>query len=126
MSALVIDYKELATISSHANDLAKKAEAYADSLTRKITNKFDSVAGGVNGTLSSAKYYVNAKINELQAKKTAYENFAKGVTSLITNAKRIDKEVANAISNNKDKFLKSNPHLKIDDWKANLINWLVD
>ena len=51
MSALVIDYKELATISSHANDLAKKAEAYADSLTRKITNKFDSVAGGVNGTL---------------------------------------------------------------------------
>ena len=41
MSALVIDYKELATISSHANDLAKKAEAYADSLTRKITNKFD-------------------------------------------------------------------------------------
>lgn len=98
MSALVIDYKELATISSHANDLAKKAEAYADSLTRKITNKFDSVAGGVNGTLSSAKYYVNAKINELQAKKTAYENFAKGVTSLITNAKRIDKEVANAIS----------------------------
>lgn len=24
MSALVIDYKELATISSHANDLAKK------------------------------------------------------------------------------------------------------
>lgn len=126
MSALVIDYKELATISSHANDLAKKADAYADSLTRKISNKFDSVAGGVNGTLSSAKYYVNAKINELQAKKTAYENFAKGVTSLITNAKRIDKEVANAISNNKDKFLKSNPHLKIDDWKANLINWLVD
>lgn len=126
MSALVIDYKELATISSHANDLAKKADAYADSLTRKIRNKFDSVAGGVNGTLSSAKYYVNAKINELQAKKAAYENFAKGVTSLITNAKRIDKEVANAISNNKDKFLKSNPHLKIDDWKANLINWLVD
>lgn len=126
MSALVIDYKELATISSHANELAKKADAYADSLTRKITNKFDSVAGGVNGTLSSAKYYINAKINELQAKKTAYENFAKGVTSLITNAKRIDKEVANAISNNKDKFLKSNPHLKIDDWKANLINWLVD
>ena len=126
MSALVIDYKELATISLHANDLAKKADAYADSLTRKITNKFDSVAGGVNGTLSSAKYYVNAKINELQAKKAAYENFAKGVTSLITNAKRIDKEVANAISNNKDKFLKSNPNLKIDDWKANLINWLVD
>lgn len=25
MSALVIDYKELATISSHANDLAKKS-----------------------------------------------------------------------------------------------------
>ena len=71
MSSLVIEYKELAAISAHASDLAKKAGEYADSLTRKITKKFDSVAGGVNDTLASAKYYVEAKIEELEEKETA-------------------------------------------------------
>ena len=126
MAALVIDYDELKKISSHANNVAKKADDYADSLTKKIAKKVDSVAGGVNSALSSAKYYVEAKVDELGKKKTAYETLAKDITGLIGTAKRVDKAVANAIAINQETFLKGNEHLRIDDWKADIINWLVD
>ena len=126
MSSLVIEYKELAAISAHASDLAKKAGEYADSLTRKITKKFDSVAGGVNDTLASAKYYVEAKIEELEEKETAYDEMSDQIDNFIENAKRIDKSVADKISENYTQFIDSNQHLKIAEWKADIINWLVD
>lgn len=126
MSALILNYSELSRVSSYADSVAKKAESYADTLNRKVYNKMDSVTGGMNESLSSASYYVNAKISELREKKTAYSNFAKQVTNLVSEARRIDKEVAKTIANNKKEFIKSNPQLKINDFKASVINWLVD
>ena len=126
MSALILNYSELTKVSSNADSIAKKAESYADALTRRIYSKMDSVTGGMNETLSSASYYINAKITELREKKAAYASFAKQVTNLVSEARRIDKEVARTIANNKKEFLKSHSHLQINDWKAAIISWLVD
>lgn len=126
MSAFVIDYDELVKIATHSNDLAKKASDYANDLTRKVAKRVETVAGGMNGILSSAKYYVETKVAELEKKKTSYENLAKDINHLIATARRVDKEVATAIANNQETFLKSNEHLRIADWKADLINWLTD
>lgn len=126
MSALALNYDGLTRISSYADKLANKADEYADRLTTKVVNKVDYVTGGTNDILSSAKYYVKAKVTELHEKREAYQTLSRNIANLVSNAKQIDKEVANAIAHNKESFLKSNSHLKIDDWKANIINWLVD
>ncbi len=126
MSALVIDYEELVSISSYSNDLAKHADKYADSLNQKVYRGINSTTGGVNNLLQSAQYYINTKIQALQEKSNEYTQFATRVDNLATNAKRIDIEVAKEIATSQENFFKSNPHLEIDEWKASIINWLVD
>lgn len=126
MAALVIDYGLLDGISRDASNLAKKADAYADHLSRRVQRKFDSLTGGSTGQTSSAGYYVSAKINQLNAKRDSYNRLSAGVNSLVENAKRIDQQVADAISRNKEDFLEKNEHLRIEGWKADILNWLVD
>ena len=104
MQTIVIDYRELSNISKHAMDLSIKAVEYADELSQKVYKKIDATAGAISSNIESAKYYVNAKINELNRKKESYESFAKSVNNLMENAKRVDKEVAMAISENQERF----------------------
>ena len=73
-------------------------------ITKKEYKKIDATAGAISSNIESAKYYVNAKINELNRKKESYESFAKSVNNLMENAKRVDKEVAMAISENQERF----------------------
>lgn len=123
---LTLDYDALSKVAKSANKLAEKAEDYADDLSKKVIKKFAGVSGGMNDLTQDAQYYVNAKISALKAKQTAYKNLATTITNYISDAKRIDKEVANMIKNDKEAFLKGNEHLRIDDWKANILNWLVN
>lgn len=126
MQTIVIDYRELSNISKHAVELSGKALEYANDLSRNIYKKMDETAGAISNNIESAKYYVNAKINELNRKKEAYQSFARSVNNLMETAKRVDKEVAVAIEDNKERFLKSNEHLRISEWKAKMLNWIVD
>lgn len=126
MAALVIDYDMLSNISGYASNLAKKADAYAEHLSRQVQRKFDSLAGGDTGDTASARYYVDAKIKQLNAKKNAYSSLSCNITSLVDHARRVDQQVAGAIARNQENFLKKNEHLRIEGWKADIMNWLVD
>lgn len=126
MAALIIDYDALANISGYASNLAKKADEYSENLRRRVQRKFDALTGGGTNHTASAKYYVNAKINQLNAKKNSYSRLSSKITTFINNAKRIDQQVASAISRNQEKFLSKNEHLRIEGWKADILNWLVD
>lgn len=126
MAALVIDYDSLTKVANSASSLAKKAESYADDLTNKILNKFSNVSGGSTTYTSEAKYYVRQKISALQAKQASYSGLSRQITTFIDSAKRIDQQVEKMIANSQEKFLDKHEHLRIDDWKAKLLNWLVD
>lgn len=126
MTTLFLDYDELTRASSYASRLADKADEYADSLTKKVLNKVDSVTGGANDILSSAKYYVNAKVTELREKKDTYQNLSQNIVNLVSTARQVDKEVARALVQNKELFLEDHCEIKVSDWKATIINWLVD
>ena len=126
MQTIVIDYRGLSKVSKQAEDLSSKALEYANDLSRNIYINMDDIAGAISNNIESAKYYVNAKISELNRKKEAYQSFAKSVNNLMETAKRVDKEVAVAIADNQERFLKNNDHLRISEWKAKMLNWLVD
>lgn len=126
MSTLVINYNALDAVARNASDLAKSAENYINSLSNKVLNKFDGISGGQSGYTSSAKYYVNAKIRALREKQTSYSNFSTQVTKFAETAKRVDQQVAAMIANNQENFLQKHENLRISEWKAKLLNWLVD
>jgi len=122
MSVLELDYSDMSDIVDAANGLASKAEEYAEKLTQRFSKKIDDVTGGMNGHLSSANYYVNAKIKDLNAKQSKYKSFASKVEKLATVAKDMDKKVAKTITDNKERFLEVNKHLKVSDIKA----WFIE
>lgn len=126
MARVVVNYDVLSDIASYATKISKKADAYADDLTSKVLNKFGDISGGASSYTSDAKYYVKAKINALRDKQDAYASLATKITNFSEKAQRIDKEVEQAIARNQEKFLQKHEHLRIDEWKANLLNWLVD
>ena len=68
---------------------------------------------------------MKAKISALKTKHISYSGLSTQITTFIDKAKRIDQEVEKMVANNREKFLSKNEHLRIDDWKATLLNWLV-
>lgn len=126
MSRVVINYDVLSDIASYASKISKKADSYADDLTKKVLNKFDDITGGASSSTSDAKYYVNAKIKSLREKHNAYSSLSTKITNFSEKAQRIDKDVEQTIARNQEKFLQKHEHLRIDEWKANILNWLVD
>lgn len=126
MATLVINYNSLSKVATNASKLSKQAEEYADDLASKVLKKFGGISGGSNANISDAKYYVNAKITALRNKQSSYSDLSSQITTFVDNAKRIDKEVERLIANSQEKFLGNHENLRIDDWKASIINWLVD
>lgn len=123
MSAFVISYKELDDIADYANNLAGKASNYLTELDG-VAKSVDSVTAGVNDILSDAKYYINTKKQDLLDKKNEFETFAKKVNTLREYAKTVDQEVADAIVNEKQDFLKR--HTDINVSECAFIDFLID
>lgn len=126
MATIIINYSDLAKIESYATKAANAAGDYASRLSTKSSSKLDSLTGGATGYTSSAKYYVDAKINALNEKKTSFTNFSKQVHTFSETAKRVDGDVKTLLASGQKDFYKTHEDLKIDDWKANLINWFTD
>lgn len=126
MATLTIEYNLLDKVSKNAANLSEDVAEYSGGLSNKILNKIDDLTGGINSNISSAQYYVNNKIKQINSKKESFKQFSTDVISLVGNAKRIDQEVATKISLSHDTFLNNNEHLRIEGWKAELLNWLVD
>lgn len=126
MAVIELNYNTLSAVAGNVKNLAKQAEEYADNLSSGITRRFSNISGGASSYTSDANYYINKKISDLRAKSDSYSRMSTQMTKFAEKAKRIDKEVATLLANNQEKFLTTHEHLRIDDWKAALLNWLVD
>lgn len=126
MATIIINYNELSKIDSYAKKAADAAKDYANDLSNRASSKIGSLTGGATSYTSNAKYYVDAKIKALNDKKTSFTNFSKQVQTLSETAKRVDGEVKSLLASGQKDFYKTHEDLKIDDWKANLINWFTD
>jgi hypothetical protein len=115
----------LQTIAKNSNTISKKANEYADSLTSKVANAINGVSPS-SGYLSDASYYVNAKVDQLQQKSREFSDFANQINNLAEMARRVDEEVAELLKQSNEHFLSYHESLRIDDWKASILEWLVD
>ena len=73
MSALIINYSELAHTEKHARSVVDKIDNYISGLTKTGT-KCGSVTGGSSSALTSAQYYIDAKVAVLNKKKERYND----------------------------------------------------
>jgi hypothetical protein len=69
---------------------------------------------------------VRDKINALKQKSDAFYSFAEQVLNLLEVAEQMDQEVADAIAAQRKYFLEHHESLRIDDWKAKLLDIFVD
>jgi hypothetical protein len=125
MSDFVLQYDLLESIAKRSNSLGRQADDYANSLTSRVAKAITSVTGSSSGYLEDASYYVNEKVGKLQKKAQEFYDFASQVTILAETATRVDEEVQNLLAESKEEFLQHHESLRIDDWKADILNWLV-
>jgi len=126
MSDFILDYEILEAIAKNSKSLGKQAEDYSESLHSKMISGINQVTGGSSGYLINASDLVRDKINLLKEKSDAFYSFAEQVTNLLTVAEQIDQEVADAIAASREYFLDHHQSLRIEDWKAKLLDLLVD
>jgi hypothetical protein len=125
MSDFVLHYDILESIAKRSNSLGMQADEYANSLTRRVANAITSVTGSSSGYLEDASYYVNEKVGQLQKKAQEFYDFASQVIILAETATRVDEEVQKLLAESQEEFLQHHESLRIDDWKADILNWLV-
>lgn len=125
MSTIVIEYNSLQIVADSATNLAKRAQDYADELSKKVSKKISAVPGGDSSYLSSANYMVNQKITQLKSKADRFQKYSGKIVSLSETARRVDTNVKNAIYNNQEAFMKSEG-IEVPGWKEAIISWLVD
>lgn len=126
MAVIVIDYGSLSAMSSAASCLSKAADSYANSLTKKVLTRIDDISGGSSDLVSDARYYLKKKVSSLEKKREQFSTLSKQITEFSEKAKRIDGEVEKMLARNQESFLKKNEHLRVSEWKAALLNFLVD
>lgn len=125
MSTIVISGNSLELVARAAENVSRKAQDYADALSRKVASKFDDVPGGGSEYLADASYMVQEKIKQLNRKTEAFSTYAKQVTQFAQTARRVDQEVRDAILNNQNTFMDKHG-IKVPGWKAAIIEWLVN
>ena len=129
MAQMEIKYSYLESMVSSANSLVSQLNTYVDGLQQSVYNQFSGVTDGGSTNLDDAKYYVNKKIEALKEKSKVYSNLSVEISTLASDAKEIDAGVATHISDCYDEFIGDHSDLKIDDWKASIIeglSWLKD
>lgn len=108
MAEIVLDYSEIKDSSRAAQKVADQCEDYADDLKRKVTKKLGDLKRGGSGNTNSATSYMNAKINELNKKATAFSNFSDDLDNFLNDsagAKETDKKAAKEIKSYSKIFL---------------------
>ena len=126
MSDFILEYDMLESIAAYSKSLGKRAGEYEESLENKIISGIASITGPSTGYLQSASDSVRDKVNALKQKSDAFYHYAEQITNLLETAERIDQEVADAITAQREYFLDHHKSLRLDDWKAKLLGLLVD
>ena len=125
MTDFILDYEVLETVANYSKSLGKRADEYADELERKIISGIGTVTGPSSGYLLSASDSVRDKITALRQKTEAFYQFSEQIIKLLEVAEQMDQEVADAITGRRGE-LEHNKSLGLEDWKAKLIDLLVD
>ena len=126
MSDFILEYDMLESIAAYSKSLGKRAGEYEESLEKKIISGIASITGPSTGYLQSASDSIRDKVNALKQKSDAFYHYAEQITNLLETAERIDQEVADAITAQREYFLDHHKSLRLDDWKAKLLGLLVD
>ena len=125
MSDFILYYDRLEAVANHSKSLGKRADEYAADLERKIISGIGTVTGPSSGYLLSASDSVRDKITALKQKSQAFYQFAEQIMKLLEVAEQMDQEVADAITGRRGE-LEHRKSLGLEDWKAKLIELLVD
>ncbi len=125
MSDFILYYDRLEAVANHSKSLGKRADEYAADLERKIISGISTVTGPSSGYLLSASDSVRDKITALKQKSQAFYQFAEQIMKLLEVAEQMDREVADAITGRRGE-LEHHKSLRLEDWKAKLIELLVD
>ncbi len=126
MATIVLNYSALSITATTAGSLAKAVSSYADNLSKKVSKQFSGVDGGSSDYLNNANYYVNQKIGGLKDKADKFSNYCTQMKNFVETAKRVDGNVKKVLKQNQETFLKGNEHLRIPEWKADILNFLTD
>ncbi|SHK70399.1 hypothetical protein SAMN02745136_03158 [Anaerocolumna jejuensis DSM 15929] len=126
MSDFILEYDMLESIAAYSKSLGKRAGEYEESLEKKMISGIASITGPSTGYLQSASDSVRDKANALNQKSDVFYHYAEQITNLLETAERIDQEVADAITAQREYFLDHHKSLRLDDWKTKLLGLLVD
>ncbi len=129
MAQMEIKFSYLESMVSSTNSVVSQLNTYVDGLQQNVYNQFSSVTDGGSTKLDNAQYYVKKKIEALKEKSERYSNLSATISTFASNAEEIDSGVATHISDCYDEFIGDHSDLKIDDWKASIIeglSWLKD
>lgn len=127
MSILELNYSSIYSASRQAKNLADKAENYAQSLEKKVLNRISDLEGGSSTNTSSASYFTAKKIEALNKKKSAYQDYSDRLRKFVdddqTGAKHIDSLVAKNLKSEAKTF-RNNNNLKINP-VTQFFTWLA-
>ncbi|MDD6215643.1 MAG: hypothetical protein PUB28_02670, partial [Roseburia sp.] len=129
MAQMEIKFSYLESMVSSTNSVVSQLNTYVDGLQQNVYNQFSSVTDGGSTKLDNAQYYVKKKIEALKEKSERYSNLSATISTFASNAEEIDSGVATHISDCYDEFIGDHSDLKIEDWKASIIeglSWLKD
>lgn len=118
----VIDYSEIKDAANKAGSTAKKLDTYMSHLRKDVYNKLNSYDGSHTSNINDAKTKVNNKINELDKKKSAFEQYERDLDGLKTECENVDKAVKTRVSTLTSQFKQA--HGIKDSKVENFISYL--
>ena len=98
MSIAAISYSSLKDASNEAKSVAKKLNAYANSIESTVYNKLNKYSGSWTSSIYTARNQANSKISELRTQANRYDTYADNLIDLREECKRVDKAVRTKVS----------------------------
>lgn len=127
MDIFRVEYSKLSSVAGSAKRIAKKLDSRIDDY-EGINKQLNKVPNGNRNNISSAVGSIKRKNSSLEEKMNALNSFAQRCYDFADRAKNVDKQVANRINRDTDKFKKTNNiQIKFTDAiKAGIDKWIRD
>lgn len=104
MSTVVLDYNQMVQAMWAAQSTAWKCGEYTEEIQRKVTQKLDSLERGSNSLVSSANYFAQQKIADLNRKREQFEQYGNHVIEAMRYAEDTDNRVSSYIKTESREF----------------------
>ena len=107
MSEAAFSYSSLRDAASDARGVAKRCNAYADSIERTVRDKLDKYNGDWSGDLGTAKRKAEEKADSLRETAEQYQALSDNLNELRDACKRTDRAVRSEVSSLTASFKKA-------------------